>query len=329
MTLPQGIFTISIDFELIWGTLDKPKWSRFVKLCLRERQQVVEALLDLFAEFGVSASWCTVGHLFLQGCSGDHPEIARTRGSAAQAVRFQRDPASSEQAAPVFYGRDLVARIQRCATRQEIGSHSFTHAIFPECSRETAASELAASRQAAERLGIELRSFVFPRNRVAHVDLLARHGFQVFRGRDACWYEQAVKRTLRHRLGHVWDIARAAAPPVVMPVAHADGLWEIPGSMLYTPSHGARRLVPKWLRVARARKGLDAAARQKRIFHLWFHPTDLAAQPEMMIQGLREILETASRLRAAGALNILPMGEITAWMKDSSRQPAMQAGDFS
>ncbi len=326
VSLPKGVFTISIDFELIWGTLDKPKWKRFQRLCLREREQVVDALLGLFARYDVSASWCTVGHLFLENCTGSHPEIVRTQGSAGQAARFDRDPGSGERAAPLFYGRDLIARIQRCATSQEIGSHSFTHAVFTECSRETASSELAACQRAARQMGIELRSFVYPRNRIAHTDLLVRHGFHVFRGPDACWHERAPKRTLRHKLGHVFDIVAAARPPVVLPVVHGEGLWEVPGSMLYTPSHGVRRLIPKWLRVSRANKGLRAAAREKRIFHLWFHPTDLASRPEAMLSGLREILETAAELRARDALAILPMGGIAAWLNQQAPSLEMARG---
>lgn len=321
--LPRGVFTISIDFELIWGTLDKPKWKRSRRLCLRERARVIDALLDLFAEFQVSASWCTVGHLFLDSCTGRHPEIAPTENSAKQ---LERDPGSNVRADPVFYGPELIEKILSCPTRQEIGSHSFTHVMFTECSRETASSELAACKAEAGRMGIVLRAFAFPRNRIGHLDLLPRHGFEVFRGRDACWHEQAPRRTWRHKVGHVWDIARAAAPPTVVPVAHEGGLWEIPGSMLYTPSHGVRALVPGWLRVSRAAKGLEAAARDRRIFHLWFHPTDFAARPEMMLRGLRRILEIADELRQAGALSVLPMGAIADWLNGQAPEPAALHG---
>jgi hypothetical protein len=80
--------------------------------------------------------------------------------------------------------------------------------------------------------------------------------------------------------------------------------------MLYTPAFGVRRCVPVWLRVLRANRGLNAALRQKRVFHLWFHPTDLTCRTEAMLGGLRQIFTRAARLRDAGQLDILPMRDL-------------------
>ena len=312
LELPSGVFTISLDFELIWGTLDKPKWRQFQRLCRIERETVIERLLGLFAEFDVSASWCTVGHLFLDRCEASggrkHPEIARLSGTSNQ-DRFDRDPCTSESEDGIFYGRSLVREIQRCPVPQEIGCHSFSHVLFDErtCSRATAESELGAAVAAAGEMGIVPRSFVFPRNQIGHLDLLGKHGFTCYRGRDASWHQLAESRGALHRIGHLADVLFAAEPPVVSPRLDASGLWEIPGSMLYTPSYGFRRNIPVSLRVTRARKGLARAASERKLFHLWFHPTDLVERMDDMFDGLRQILETASELRASGQMRILPM----------------------
>jgi hypothetical protein len=96
-------------------------------------------------------------------------------------------------------------------------------------------------------------------------------------------------------------------PPVVLPEQTESGLWNIPGSMIYFPMHGLRKYIPVSFRVRRAIKGLDAAARLKKIFHLWFHPTNLADETDKMFAGLRSILEHASLLRSREELFILPM----------------------
>ena len=80
--------------------------------------------------------------------------------------------------------------------------------------------------------------------------------------------------------------------------------------MLYTPSFGMRRYVPVKLRVARARKGLAEAVRTNRIFHLWFHPTDLACRMDAMLGGLETIFQEAARLRSAGKIDVFSMGEL-------------------
>ncbi len=292
--LPTGIFTISLDFELIWGTLDKPKHTRFRRLCAIERDEVIDRLLALFTEYRISATWCTVGHLFL-----DRSHQAGIRSTDADA--------------PIFYGRDLVEKIRNCEVPQEIGCHTFTHRIFddPSCRRADADQELAASTRIASEMGLQMTSFAFPRNRIGHLELLPKHGFTAFRGQDAQWYAHTGKRRWFHRAGHLLDMFCATAPTTVLPVWHEEGIWEIPGSMLYTPSHGLRRVVPARARVSRARKGLRSAVESKKIFHLWFHPTDVVVRKEAMLDGLRQILEIACELREKGRLSVLTMAEIT------------------
>jgi hypothetical protein len=105
-------------------------------------------------------------------------------------------------------------------------------------------------------------------------------------------------------------VVTASKPPVVLPEKDEAGLWNIPGSAIYFPRHGLRRFVPMQLRIRKALKGLAEAARRRRIFHLWFHPTNLAHGTDAMIAGLRQILGRAAELRRTGELEILTMSQI-------------------
>jgi hypothetical protein len=165
-----------------------------------------------------------------------------------------------------------------------------------------------------------MTSFAFPRNRIAHVDLLPQHGFTAFRGQDTSWYARATERRWFHRAGHLVDIIRAATPEPGLPIWREEGIWEIPGSMLFTPSHGLRRIIPAKARVRRARRGMLAAAESRKIFHLWFHPTDLVIRKEAMLDGLRQILEYACELRDTRRLIILPMSGIVDLMTQNQQQ---------
>jgi peptidoglycan/xylan/chitin deacetylase (PgdA/CDA1 family) len=301
--LNRGIFTISLDFELLWGRLDKSNWKDYAPLSSTVRKETAAKLLEVFNEYRIGASWCTVGRLFL-----DREEVLGNRTPGAD--RLPALPRAEAEA--VLHGRDLVRLIQNCPTPQEIGSHTFSHINFATCTRERADAELAACVNAARNMGITLRSFVFPRNRVGHLDLLPKYGFNVFRGPDPVWYEADPVRNWRHRAGHLAAVATAAEPPVVLPEWNTNGLWDIKGSMLYTPSYGFRRHLPVGLRVARAQKGLARATSEQKIFHLWFHPSDVVVRQQEMIDGLRRIFDQAARLRSLGHLDILPMGDIPA-----------------
>ena len=311
-TLDRGVFTISLDFELIWGTADLFGPGRFRAACERKRTAVAR-LLDLFVEFDVSATWCVLGHLFLDRCAPvngcKHPEIVRPAHRWCRGDWFQHDPGGSEETAPVFFGRSLVEKVRSCPVPQEIGCHTFSHAVFgdPGCSRAAAESEVAACVRLARGLGIELRSFAFPRNRVGHLDVLREYGFTCYRGPERFWQEPARRSFLLARVAHSWATITAARPPMVLPERTPSGLWNIAASMVYFPMNGWRRLVPVSVRVRRAVKGLEAAARERRVFHLWFHPTNLADHMDAMFAGLRAILERAAALRARGELAIRPM----------------------
>jgi peptidoglycan/xylan/chitin deacetylase (PgdA/CDA1 family) len=332
-TLDRGVFTLSLDFELIWGTLDRGP-DAFREACERERSVVVDRLLALLAEFEISATWCTLGHLFLEGCAPrdgrKHPEIVPPRPGGIDDW-FEHDPCGTEESDPIFYGKSLVDRILACAMSQEIGCHSFSHPMFgdPGCSRETAITELAECVRLAGERGLTLRSFAFPRNRVGHLDVLRDHGFTAYRGPDPTWYEgDRWPRTIK-RLGHLVDVVLARRPPVVLPEETLPGLWNLPGSMIYFPMHGRRRHIPLSLRVSRALKGLDAAANERRVFHLWFHPTNLAFETESMLGGLRQIFERASALRRNGALSIRSMGDVVAEQAGARRRLAQQESSLS
>jgi peptidoglycan/xylan/chitin deacetylase (PgdA/CDA1 family) len=318
VVLTKGVFTLSLDFELIWGTLDLFGPERFRAACLLEREVVFDRLLGLLEEFEVSATWCVLGHLLLESCEVSegtrHPEIVRPTHGWHPDDWFRHDPSSDEARAPLFYGAQLVQRLREARTPQEIGCHSFSHVIFGDrgCSRETARSEIAACVEAARRLGLELRSFAFPRNSVGHLDVLAEFGFRCYRGPAPTWHEQRGTARPHERIGHLLDVIRAAEPPAVTPEPALGGLTNIPASMILFPMHGARRYIPVSRRTLRMQRGLEAAVRKRRVFHLWFHPTNLADQPDLMFGALRMTLEEVRRLREQGVLEVRTMGELAA-----------------
>lgn len=312
----RGAFTISLDFELIWGTRDRAGPDAFRRACEIERSEIIDQLLDLFERYEISATWCTLGHLFLGACTcaaQKHPEIVPPEHAwCGGAQWFAADPCTDEQQDPIFYGASLLDKIGACAVEQEIGCHSFSHVIFgdPGCSRETAQSELRECVRLAEERGVSLRSFAFPRNSVGHLDLLTQHGFECYRGPEP--YEERAWPTWAKRAAHLLAVLTAARPPVHVPEATEAGLWNIPGSMIFFPAHGKRRHIPVGLRTRRAIKGLDRAASERRVFHLWFHPTNLTDRLEDMMLGLERVLRHAAELRGRDAIDILPMGDVVA-----------------
>jgi hypothetical protein len=153
---------------------------------------------------------------------------------------------------------------------------------------------------------------VFPRNRVAHTALLAKAGVRVCRTVDRGWHVRVAK--IDARLGRIANLADKMLPvpaQTVLPRRGSD-LTEIESSMLLIGREGPRRLVPPAVLVTKANLALRAAAREGRVFHLWFHPSNFYCEADTQFGILRRILDQARELVRRGQLRIESMGALAA-----------------
>ena len=81
MQLPDyGVRLISLDFELYWGVTDLFAPNGPYDVHVLGAYQVVPGLLRLFQEFGISATWATVGMVFAN--SSTDAEAILTAGTS-------------------------------------------------------------------------------------------------------------------------------------------------------------------------------------------------------------------------------------------------------
>ena len=139
---------------------------------------------------------------------------------------------------------DLVEAIRNDQVDHEIATHSYGHVYFGESSAEAVSEDLMRARAVHETHGLPFRSLVFPRNQVAHLDVVAQAGIEMFRSVDAGILEAVSRRAPQLRpLVNLADKALPFAPPVVQPVRHDHGLIELPSSLLLIGRNGLRRVV--------------------------------------------------------------------------------------
>ena len=189
-----------------------------------------------------------------------------------------------EKGNPLWHGENTIKEIKK-VKHQEIASHSYSHEIFTDIDEENAQKEIK---------GNKAKSFVFPRNKVAYLQLLKKNGFICFRGPDKTAHELLIPRI----------------PPVYKPHL-IRGLVEIPGSMYFVSGRGFRKYIPKNLRFIKCKLGIDHAIKKKCIFHIWFHPADFANDTVKLFNDFEKILEYAAKKREFGLLKVKNMGQIT------------------
>jgi peptidoglycan/xylan/chitin deacetylase (PgdA/CDA1 family) len=312
--LERGAFVLSIDTELMWGSFHRMSVSEF-EARNGNLREVIAMILAMLDRYHVPVTWAMVGHLFLDSCDRAedgraHPDVVRPTYDWYPHDWYRQDPCTDLATDPLWYGTDVLELVRSARASHEIGSHSFGHLVFGDlgCPAEAARDDIEAWSAAARDRGISGRSFVFPRNRVGHLDLVAAGGFRCYRG-----YRMPASQSLSHRAPDALrDVLGMSANPS-KPTVTASGLLEIPGSMPFLVPRGRlRRWVSVRARVAKAKGGMKRAARQRAVFHMWFHPMDMAQDREARLGGLEGILSEVDRLRRAGDLEPLTMGALAA-----------------
>ena len=300
----MGTVVISLDAELALGYHDLADSPTRI----RAARSGWVAALELFDQYEVPATWGVVGHLLLRECDGRHAD------HPLGPEWFDDDPGGTVDEEDLWFAPDLVEAIVDRPTDHEIACHSFSHVEFgrSETTREVADAEVRACIRAAERHGIDLDSFIFPRNRVGHLDVLADHGFTCYRG---------TQPTVGYADSRFRAVAKLAdwyfggeSPPIVTPTVDEHGMVDVPASMFLYSFEGLPRqlLNPVFEQpvVTVARRGVDRVCDDDGVFHMWFHPHDLL-RPEG-IERMAAILSYVEERRAEGRIEVETMRQVAA-----------------
>lgn len=296
--LNKPICIISLDTESIWGYAAYPSHKDITLLKHDDTngRGCIDILLNLFENYNIPATWAVVGHLFLDHCKKEdgilHKDMPRFKEDW-----YSFDPCTDIQKDPLYYGKDIVEKILSNRIEHEIGYHSFSHVVFSECSREVAEAEIKEGIKLAKEFGIPLKSFVFPENKIGHVDILKKHGFKIYRGANLGRGHVNQNILIRKFNGGINKIIAQPAEPMWM-----NGIWEMPTSMLFCDPQIKFSVLP------RAKLGLYQAIRLKKFFHIYLHPHDLLRYSSLK-DDLDKFLAVVAKKRAEGKIEVMTMGE--------------------
>lgn len=314
-----GIFTISLDLELYWGTRDKLSLAQYQDNILGTRQ-AVPALLRLFGDYQVGATWAVVGFLMcrnkdqlLECLPPLKPQYQNPRLSPypeIDAIGFD------EHDDPLHFGASLVDQIVE-APRQELATHTLSHYYCLEPGQNPAefdADLRVALQLAHDRYGREIKSIVFPRNQVelSYLQVCEAQGLQAYRGNEPVWFYQAhneAETTWAMRLMRASDTFINLAGDHIYLIEANAGLINVPSSRFLRP-YSRRLELLEGLRLRRIFRSMEAAVRRNQVFHLWWHPENFGINLEQNLRFLKQILEHYARLRDSYGMQSLTMLEV-------------------
>lgn len=137
----------------------------------------------------------------------------------------------------------ILRDLSKSSVKHDIGAHGYSHRRFTDLSKSEAENELKLIASAMGKLGIKPKSFVFPRNCVAHLDLLEKHGYTCYRGKGGSFLSDGM---YIGKSGLLFDVH--------------------PTSFLW---RGSNPVLGKKL--------IDLACKRKLPCHFWFHSWNFAS----------------------------------------------------
>ena len=310
----NGQFVISLDFELLWGVRDHADRDSYGGNVLGARDAVPK-MLELFAEKGISATWATVGFLFCESkeelLASFPSELPAYSNPGLSNFSYIDEIGKDERSDPYYFAPSLISAIHQ-TPGQEVGTHTLSHYYCLEDGQNNRAFEadiIAAKKLAAAR-GIDLRSIVFPRNQFAaeHLNICAKHGITHYRGNPIPWAYQAAKgaeQTSMRRALRLLDAYSGALGSQAFETGRGQPK-DVPASRFLRPCAG--RLAPLHpLHIATIKRGMTAAARDGKGYHLWWHPHNFGQNLEANLDGLSQIIAHFVTLRDTFGMNSTTM----------------------
>lgn len=320
-----GYFVISIDFELFWGMFDKTTIEAYGDRITGERT-AIPRILELFRQYGIHATWATVGMLMARGkeelLALLPPEHLRPRYTDARMSAYHyiaMAPIGKSEDTDIYhFGADLLKKIMRTPF-QEIANHTFSHFYCIDGKHnepEVFEADLDAHARIAETYELHTTSIVFPRNQTNESSLRTcfKKGLRAYRGTEShVLYapredaeQSIVIRALRF-LDHYINISGHHTYP--LPSARKGELVNIPSSRFFRPWSRVLRVFEP-LKVRRITKAMTHAAERGEVFHLWWHPHNFGIDQDENFRNLSQVLEHFAMLQKKYGMESLTMTEL-------------------
>lgn len=297
--MSKGTLLISLDFELFWGVHDCHTYDTYGENVLGGRKAIPK-LLEIFKKYDIHATWATVGMLFAE----NKDELVKFSPKENLQPHFDNKLLSSyrmfdkigdnEESEPYFYGKSLIDLIAKYPN-QEIGSHTFSHYYAREEGQniDEFKADIKAAKNIAVAKGYDAKTLVFPRNQSKdeYESVMISNGYVAYRGEEQDW------------------IHKIPVNPIKRIFRLADSYINLTGSATYSKDdfcpgklhnfRGSRFLRPfnhtlcflENLKLHRVKGQMKKAAKNGRIFHLWWHPHNIGINTERNLKNIVELLD--------------------------------------
>lgn len=314
----NGYIVMSLDFELLWGVFDVVDFEEKIEY-FKNTREAIPKTLNLFEKFNIHATWATVGMLFnenwdewIENIPKSTPEYSNER---LNAYKFGKKIISSKTEQLCFAPNIIKKIIQ--VPGQELATHTYSHYYCLEegQSLKDFQNDLALAVEMAGKMNVTLKSLVFPRNQIKqeYLKICNEHGINTVRSNPSSWYwKNIVSNSLFTKFARTGD---AYLPFGNKSYSKSDivGSSKLPlaqkASRFFRPVEQNAML--RKLKLKRIKEEMTKAAKENKVYHLWWHPHNFGDRPEESLKDLNEILEHFNICKNKFGMQSLNMQELS------------------
>jgi len=321
----KAIFVISLDFELYWGVSESRMLAEYEENLINV-PIVIKELLSLFNEYNLHVTWATVGFLFHEEKEEMGSLVSESNRPVYSNINLNnynliKNIGKNELEDPFHYAHKIIQEI-KSLSYQEVATHTYSHYYCLEDGQNPSNFEmdLKAAIYIGKKSGIEFSSIVFPRNQYneATLEICYNNGINAYRGTENHWIYNTRSRkdeTKIRRLFRLLDTYFNITPKKSYKIENiANKIINIPSSRFLRPYNTNLSFLEP-MRLNRIKYEMNIAAKNKEVYHLWWHPHNFGKNLSENIKFLKNVLDHFAYLRATDKMISLNMKEISECMK--------------
>lgn len=319
-----GQFVLSLDFELFWGVWDVASIESYGANILGVKQ-VIPSLLELFEQYNIKATFATVGFLFAANkdeLEKYNPSLLPSYENDVYNVYKNELPkiGNNEKDDGYHFGYSLLQQIK--STNHELSTHTYSHYYCLEEGQTLPdfEADIRAAIEIAKKENIILKSIVFPRNQIneEYLDMLYKLGITSYRGNPTSWIYKPRKFAAEIpfiRLCRLLDTYFPISGNNIHNVyAIKNEIINIPASRFLKPYNKLLSIF-EGLKIMRIKREMTAAAKEGKLYHLWWHPHNFGINLQQNLNNLTHILNHYKKLNYQYGFSNFTMDNIANMVK--------------
>lgn len=303
----NGKFVISLDYELHWGIFDVLSEEQYFEN-LVNTENAVDEMLKVSNEFEVRLTFATVGILFANDKNELQQYLPKNQPTYTNKIRnpylFLDTVGATKKEAPFHFAKKSIEKI-KADSRHEIGTHTFSHYYCLEDGQTAQQfdADLKSAVAIAKSMDIDIKSIVFPRNQVKeeYLEVCVKNDITSYRGTETAGaynptisLPRMVKRGSR-MLDSYFNLLGHHTISLSELSYKTNTCLNLPSSRFFRPYNAKLKLI-QGLKLRRIKKSMTHAAKNKHLYHLWWHPHNFGKDLDQNISDLKKIYEHFQKL---------------------------------